>query len=445
MTVLVVIELIKNMFVKAKRFIGRFFRKSRSVNNKPLNPVSLIVIIIVDLFILFNVFAGLDNISRWHISPSEAYPCISEWQNYRDPKQGNDKDYNLIASALNSESRQPNIDSPLETLRERANLSNDKDRLGKVSPICLNYAELKDKVNIPAYRSIEKSIDQKKDKIVGLEQSSASIRSQYDSTLLEKIAGQNSGQSINNVSAEKAKQTLAQNKVNIATLKTEITVLKQGLLGKPESINLINAIKDGGKYLTLTQKRQSAAFWYPSIQLVFQALFLLPLLAIALLIHRIAIRKNAGLVALITWHLLVIFFIPLLLKIFEFLQVGVLLQFLINIIGKLFGGLLFLVSYLYIFIIPLVGFGLIKLFQRFTPTSKIQDVMSMRFQNQLCLHCAKRIRPQDAHCPHCGYDQYVECQSCHQPTYKHLAHCKQCGSLQVPISLSDDLPTGNTI
>jgi predicted RNA-binding Zn-ribbon protein involved in translation (DUF1610 family) len=431
----VVIELIKNMFVKAKRFIGRFFRKSRSVNNKPLNPVSLIVIIIVDLFILFNVFAGLDNISRWHISPSEAYPCISEWQSYRDPKQGNDKDYNLVASALNQ-------DSSWQTIK-RANLSNEKDRLGKVSPICLNYAELKDKVNSPEYRSIAQSINKKKDKIVGLEQSSASIRSQYDSTLLEKIAGQNSGQSINNVSAEKAKQTLAQNKVNIATLKTEITVLKEGLLAKPESINLINVIKDDGKYQTLTQEHQSAAFWYPSIQLFFQALFLLPLLAIALLIHRIATRRGAGLVALICWHLLVIFFIPLLLKIFEFLQIGVLFQFLLDIVTTLFGGLLFLVSYLYIFLIPLAGFALIKLFQRFTPTSKIQDVMSMRFQNQLCLNCAKRIRPQDVHCPHCGYDQYLECQSCHQPTYKHLAHCKNCGSLQEPISLSDNLPIGN--
>jgi predicted RNA-binding Zn-ribbon protein involved in translation (DUF1610 family) len=423
------------MFVKAKRFIGRFFKKSRSVNNKPLNPVSLIVIIIVDLFILFNVFAGLDNISRWHISPSEAYPCISEWQNYRDPKQGNDKDYNLIAAALNNDFRQTALD--------RANLSNDKDRLGKVSPICLNYAELKDKVNIPAYKSIEQSIDKKKEKISSLEQSSASIRSQYDSTLLEKIAGQNSGQSINNVSAEKAKQTLAQNKVSIATLKTEITVLKEGLLEKPESINLIKAIQDEGKYQTLTQSHQSAAFWYPSIQLVFQALFLLPLLAIALLVHRIATRRGAGLVALICWHLLVIFFIPLLLKIFEFLQIGVLFQFLLDIVTTLFGGLLFLVSYLYIFLIPLAGFALIKLFQRFTPTSKIQDVMSLRFQNQLCLNCAKRIRPQDAHCPHCGYDQYIECQSCHQPTYKHLAHCKHCGSLQAPISLSDDLSTVN--
>jgi predicted RNA-binding Zn-ribbon protein involved in translation (DUF1610 family) len=423
------------MFVKAKRFIGNFFKKSRSINNKPLNPVSLIIIVIVDLFILFNVFAGLDNISRWHISPSEAYPCISEWQNYRDPKQTNDRDYNLVASALNTELRQ--------TALERASLNTDKDRLGKVSAICLDYAELKDKVNIPAYRSIEQSIDQKKEKVSSLEQANSSIRSQYDSTLLEKIAGQKSGQSINNVSAEKAKQTLAQNKASIATLKTEMKVLKEGLLEKPESISLINAIKDELKYQILTQEHQHAAFWYPSIQLAFQALFLLPLLAIALTIHRIALRKGAGLIALITWHLLVIFFIPLLLKIFEFLQVGVLFQFLVDIIGRLFGGLLFLVSYLYIFLIPLVGFGLIKFFQRFTPTSKVQDVMSMRFQNQLCLNCAKRIRPQDEHCPHCGYDQYVECQSCHQPTYKHLAHCKHCGAFQDPISLSDNLPTGN--
>jgi hypothetical protein len=427
---------LKSMFVKAKRFIGKFFKKSRSINNKPLNPVSLIVIIIVDLFILFNVFTGLDNISRWHISPSEAYPCISEWENYRDPKQSSDKDYNLVSSALNRDSGQ--------TALERANRSNDKDRLGKVSTICLNYAELKDQVNIPAYRSIEQNIDQKKQNVASLEQASASIRSQYDSTLLEKIAGQNSNQSINNVSAAKAKQTLAQNKVSITALRQEIAVLKESLLTKPESIALITAIKNDSKYQLLTQENQNASFWYPSIQLVFQSLFLLPLLAIALFVHQIAIKKGAGLVALITWHLLVIFFIPLLLKIFEFLQIGVIFQFLLDIITSLFGGLLFLVSYLYIFLIPLVGFGIIKISQRFAPSNRIQDVMSIRFQNQLCLNCAKRIRPQDAHCPHCGYDQYLECSSCHQPTYKHLAHCKQCGSLQTPISLSADLP-GNTI
>lgn len=411
----------KNMLTRAKRFVGNFFKKSRSINNKPLNPLSLIVIIIVDLFILFNVFAGLDQISRWHLSPTEAYPCISDWENYRDSKQKNDRDYQIISSALDRESRRPNID-------------NQQDRLGNISPICLNYAQLKDKVNIPANRTIQQSITQKQTKISSLEQANSSIRSQYDSTLLEKIAGQNSNQSINTVSAVKAKQTLDRNKISIANFKTEIAALKESLNSKPESINLISAIKDDSKYQLLTQEYQHASFWYPSIQLAFQALFLLPLIAVSLLVHRIASRRGAGLIALISWHLLVISFIPLILKIFEFLQVGVLFQFLLDIITPLFGSLVFLVSYLYIFLIPLLGFTIIKISQRFASGNKSQDTMSMRFQNQVCLNCVKRIRPQDVYCPHCGYDQYVECQGCHELTYKHLAHCKHCGALQDPIS-----------
>jgi predicted RNA-binding Zn-ribbon protein involved in translation (DUF1610 family) len=419
------------MFVSIRRFINQFFRKSRSINNKPLNAVSLIVVIIVDIFILFNVFSGLDNISQWHISPSQAYPCLSEWENYHNSKEPNNRNYNAIASALNSDIKFPSF---------RKNYQNaETDRLGKVSPICLNYAELKDKINLPENRKTQQSIKQKIDKIYNLEQANSNIRSQYDSTLLEKIAGQGSGQSINKISAEKAKQTLEQNTINISVLKKEIAVLKENLTKKPESISLIDFIKDGSKYQTLNQEYDHASFWYPSIQLAFQSLFLLPLIAIALTVHRFALRKGAGLIALISWHLLAIFFIPLLLKVFEFLQIGAIFQFLLNIVTRLFGGLLFLVSYLYILLIPLVGFAIIKISQRLALSHKSQIVS--RFQNQLCFSCAKKIRPQDAHCPHCGYGQYIECQNCHELTYKHLSHCKQCGYLQdSSLTLPSELP-----
>jgi predicted RNA-binding Zn-ribbon protein involved in translation (DUF1610 family) len=419
------------MFARLRRFINQFFRKSRSINNKPLNAVSLVVVIIVDIFILFNVFSGLDNISQWHISPSQAYPCVSEWKSYRESKKPNDRNYDVLALALNTDF---NLSGFEDNYR-----NGEKDRLGKVSPICLNYAELKDKVNRPENKKTKLDIDRKEQKISSLEQANSSIRSQYDSTLLEKIAGQGSNQSINTVSAEKAKQTLEQNKISISNLKKEISVLKDNLLKKPESISLINLIKDDSKYQTLNQGYDRASFWYPSIQLAFQALFLLPLIAIALTVHKVALRKGAGLIALISWHLLAIFFIPLLLKVFEFLQIGALFQFFLNIITKLFGGLLFLVSYLYILLIPLVGFAIIKISQRLALNHKSQ--ISTRFQNQLCFSCAKRIRPQDAYCPHCGYGQYLECQNCHELTYKHLSHCKQCGHLQDPGSiLSSELP-----
>jgi predicted RNA-binding Zn-ribbon protein involved in translation (DUF1610 family) len=403
-----------------RRFLDRFFRKSRSINNKPLNALSLSVVIIVDLFILFNVFSGLDNISQWHLSPAQAYSCISDWKSYRDSKEPNDRNYNILASAFDRD--------PKQTQFQQIDRDTEQDRLGKVSPICLNYSELKDRVNIPENRKIQQNVRQKNDKIANLERENSTIRSQYDSTLLEKIAGQSSRQSINTVSAEKAKQTLAQNKVGISTLKAEISTLKESLETKPESISLINLIKDDSKYQLLKQDYDRASFWYPSIQLAFQALFLLPLIAIALTVHRFALRKNAGLIALISFHLLVIFFIPLLLKIFEFLQIGAIFQFFLNIVTRLFGGLLFLVSYLYILLIPLVGFSIIKISQKLAPSSKSQ--IANRFKNQLCLNCAKKIRPHDIHCPHCGYAQYIECQNCHEPTYKHLSHCKECGYLQ---------------
>ncbi|MFN3680392.1 hypothetical protein [Thermosynechococcus sp.] len=44
--------------------------------------MSLIVIILVDIFILINVFSGLREISNWPLSPSAAQPCYAPWQAY---------------------------------------------------------------------------------------------------------------------------------------------------------------------------------------------------------------------------------------------------------------------------------------------------------------------------------------------------------------------------
>src|SRR4028118_887567 len=87
------------MFARIRRVLSQFFSRSRTINNEPLNKVSLIVLILIDIFILINVFAGLDDISRWHISPTQAYPCYSEWQNYRT-QTTKDKDYKIVKLAL---------------------------------------------------------------------------------------------------------------------------------------------------------------------------------------------------------------------------------------------------------------------------------------------------------------------------------------------------------
>ena len=407
------------MFTRIRRLFSQFFNNSRTVNNEPLNKVSLIVIILVDIFILINVFTGFNNISQWHLSPNQAYPCYSEWNNYKTQTTKN-KDYEFLKSSLPYGSNEQRIWQRYQDV--------EVGHLGKVSEICLNYGESKDKLNNPQNQKILTTINQTQDQINRLEQANTTIRNQYDSTLLEKIAGQSSGNSINQVRAEKAKQELTQNSEKISTLKQEIANLQNQLLTKAESINFLSFLQDETKFNEVKEGYKDASFWYPSIQLVFQAIFLLPLILIALLVNNFSQRKGYGLIALISWHLLVIFLIPLILKVFEFLQVGAIFQFLFNIISFFFGGLVFLISYAYILLIPLVGFGMIKFFQTVVFNPKVQAVS--RIQKSRCIRCAKKIRPQDNHCPHCGYYQYVECHNCHNLTYKELPYCHHYGADQ---------------
>ncbi|MCC5614896.1 hypothetical protein LC605_07375 [Nostoc sp. CHAB 5836] len=408
------------MFARIRRILSQFLGNSRTINNEPLNKVSLIVIILIDIFILINVFSGIDDISRWYISPTEAYPCYSEWQNYRT-KTTKDKDYEIIKLSLLSYTNN-------QLSFQRNYQQAETGHLGKVSKTCLQYADYKDKVNNPEKQQIIKTIDQKQAKISRFEQANSTIKSQYDSTLLEKIAGQGREQSINQVSAEKAKQALEQNNRQISTLKQENSTLKNELLAKAESVNFLAFLQDENQFQQVDKGYKQASFWYPSIQLAFQSLFLLPLILIALLVHKFAQRRGYGLVSLISWHLLVIFFIPLIVKIFEFLQIGAIFKFLFEIISAIFGGLVFLINYIYILLIPIIGFGIIKFFQKFVFNAKVQA--SSRVQKSRCVNCAKKIRHLDTYCPHCGYYQYIECQNCHNLTYKHLSYCKHCGTSQ---------------
>jgi hypothetical protein len=439
----------KNPLKSLGRLWQRFFRKSRMINSQQaLNIPSLIVLVMVDIFILVNVFFGLNDISNWHLSPNQAYPCHSEWQGYRDYAVAG-TDYEMLHKAialtpngaLNSfpgvqsiptTPIAPPVSNPTTTFRqayERAGIS----RLGKVDQRCLDYADRKDALRTAENGKTINTIDSKLKRISTLEANNRNIRGQYDSTLLEKAAGQPRNQSINNVSAEEAKRKLDSNNAEITQRKQEVTELKTALLARPEAQAYLKQLNNAVALEPIAKGIGHAYFWYPSIQLGLQGLFLLPLMAIAYGIHRFALRKNYGLVALLSWHLLVIALIPALFKVFEFLQVGAIVQWITDTIERIFGGLLFLVSYLQIALIPLAGFALIKLFQRFSrANSNPKTLAANRIFLSQCLNCGKKIRPQDAHCAHCGYQQYTECPSCNAMTHRHMPHCTHCGS-EMPI------------
>jgi hypothetical protein len=408
------------MFTKLRRLFSKFSSKTNTINNQPLNKISLIVIILVDIFILINVFTGLDHISQWYLSPNLVYPCYSDWKNYRDSKV-TDRDYQNIVSSINR--------SPYQLTWYKEYQLVEQEHLGQVSPICLDYAKQLDLINNPANKTIINTINQQESEISSLKDANAQIKKEYDSTLLEKIAQQKRSQSINTVSAEKAKQQLEKNNQDITNLNQQKNKLKAELINKEESSKFLSLLKTDNTFKEVESKYQQANFWYPTIQLVFQTLFLLPLIIIALVIHSFAQRKSYGLVALITWHLLVIFSIPLIIKVFEFLQFGVIFSWLFTIVTYLFGRLLFLINLFYILIIPVLGFGLIKFFQKAVFNNKVQ--FAQRVQLSQCMNCGKKINIHDAYCPHCSYYQYLECPNCHNLTYKNLPYCRSCGHPQI--------------
>ncbi len=411
------------MLAKLRRLLSQFLIKTQTINNEPLNKVSLIVIILIDIFILINVFTGLNDISQWYLSPSQTHPCYVDWQDYRG-STAKDRDYQIVHNSVNR------IDLPSRSSWQEIYRQVETGHLGKVSQVCLQYAEKRDRLNNPSDLATIKTIDSKQSQIATLKQVNQKILSQYDSTLLEKIAGQDRSRSINAVGAEKAKQELDRNISNITNLDREISTLKAELLSKSASNSFLALLNDDGKFTEVQNQYQQAGFWYPSIQLAFQTLFLLPLIAIALLVHNFAQRKGYGLVALIGWHLLVIFSIPLTIEIFKFLQIGIIFQWIFDLISAIFGQLLFLINFIYILLIPLVGFGIIKFSQKFVFNPKVQA--AKRVQLSRCMNCARKIGAHDAYCPHCGYYQYVECQNCHRLTYKNLAYCRECGHDREP-------------
>jgi hypothetical protein len=304
----------------------------------------------------------------------------------------------------------------------------NEGHLGQVSSLCLDYAATADGLDTPDNRQLLESLEENQRAIAALEQENQTIRSQYDSTLLEQIAGQPPGQSINQVEAAQARATLERNNTRLADLRQQQNNLQSELTQTPASQQFLTLLNNDTQFQTLDRQFQQASFWYPTVQMVFQALFLLPLIGLTWLVHRIADRRGYGLVALQSWHLLVIFCIPLVVKVFEVLQFGALFSWLSGVLVALLGGLLFLINYLYILLVPLVGYGIIKFLQRVVLNPRLQ--VAGRVQNQKCIRCAKKLRPGDTHCPHCGYHQEVECGHCHQPTYKYLPHCRHCGAGQ---------------
>lgn len=394
-----------------QRVSRRLIRKSTQISQTPLNKVSLVILIIVDIFVLINVFSGLYSISSVPLSPYETYPCYSDYQTFHESNSSiSDRQFIALQDALN-----PLPSAPVP-VQER--------RLGKVDSFCQQYLDEKLLVNTPGNRTLLQKISDLENNISVKQNQITELQQQYDSTLLEKIAGQDPQNSITTSTAENTRRDLEQAKAEIDRWRKDISNTKVQLVTNAQTY--LETLRNTTHYQTLKTSYEKAEFWYPNLQFLLQVLFLVPLIGLTYAWHSQAINTNKGLQSLLSWHLLLIFCIPLLVRVFQFLQFSNLVSAIVEVIITLVGGLWFIASYLFILIIPLLGFGLIKFLQHFVFNPKVQA--KKRIQKQRCIQCNARLYTADPFCPHCGFNQYQECPHCHQQSYQYAPFCRVCGT-----------------
>ncbi len=399
-----------------RRISRRFLRKSTQIHHEPINKISILILVLIDLFVLINVFGGLASIAQWPLSPPEQFACQSDYATFHE--SSSQQDPHLVRAGL--------LESAITTHQNTApSLWEPPPRLGQVHGICQTHEQRQLTVSTPDNLTRHNQIQTLRIDIATLTEKNRVLREQYDSTLLEDIAGQDPAASINESTAAATKAEIDANQQQIDAKTTEITTLETQLIESPEGAAYLDWVGNRDRYDTLKAEYDAAQFWHPNQVLGLQILFLTPLIVAAYGWHRLSTRRQWGLQSLLSWHLLLIVCLPLVVRLFEFIQFGNVVAVVVEAIVAVLGGLLFLASYLMIAVIPLLGFGLIKLLQRFVFNPRVQA--KNRIQKGRCIRCSAKLRSDDIHCPYCGFGQYHTCGHCHQPTYKYAPHCHHCG------------------
>jgi predicted RNA-binding Zn-ribbon protein involved in translation (DUF1610 family) len=400
---------LKILLNKVKGLLTNSYAKTVKISEtESLNKVSLGFIILIDIFIFINIFSGLQFAANIIPANYEIYPCKSDFYISNTANIYKDNIYKANRNTLDFKPRTSN------------NLPY------KIAPICLEY---QDKFNnlrnqlAPSYQKINQLGND-----INIKNSETNkLKQQYDSALLEKIADQKKENSINDKSADEIKTRIDQLDKDNQDINSEITKAQNSIADNQLFRDFINFVRD--KQFEVNKDFNDIYFWYEIQVLVAQIIFLLPIILVTLLLHRFSIKKEWNLLGLIFWHIFLITLIPVIYQIFNFIQFGLIFGLIFGAISQIFSGFLIFGTYGLIIIIPLVGFGLIKITQKFVFNEKIQS--QNRIQKMKCIHCSRKLRIDDNFCPFCGTDQFQNCTNCNKQTYKYQKHCKHCGHKQV--------------
>lgn len=401
----------KSLLGKIAGFRSKLTRFS---DQDPISKLVLAIIISLDIFILSVIFDGLEDHTNQLTSSAEYFPhpCRRVFIS-KDWTQTNKiaKLQQLVLIDYNSYSYRH--DSPFEN-----------SKIANMHPLC---GELYKKIRLISENDALKELFvdrqqavKKKDQLLNSYKEGKEV---HETKLLENIAGKDSSE-LSSIAGfmEATGEEIDKLNARINDLNGKISsdplVKDFFTIARPgDAKHRADLISDLNRFEKI----------YLFKELLWQLLFLLPLLFVFGLWHAKSARKGYNIRSLISAHLLVVVSIPILLKIAE-VVLELIPDHFFKDLFKLLERLHVIALWHYFVITVAIGTGIFCVFIIREKLFSKEHLHQKRLSKGACCSCGRKLpgRTTPA-CPFCGTKQLRKCTGCGNSTYVNVKFCANCG------------------
>jgi|TARA_Y100000310_G_scaffold274578_2_gene290661 hypothetical protein len=400
------------MLGQIRNFSSGIARNLVSLDSQPIGKAALTVVLFLDLFILISIFDGLARHTSQLTQPLEYIPSHcreivikGDWnsinQLVRISQIVSDYRESYAPRKVPTEDRHPTCNAITALI----------DSLKKEQRVAANLME---------FLQLRVQLDQTRSEL-------NRIKGTYDTSLLETMARDEAGATS---AAAISKQVTAATE-NIEALVVAEESLRASLVQDERLIDLfaiIEAVSEEERD-RLADEVRSLNFWYPAKRLGMEFIFLVPLVAVFYFWNSRSVAGARPFQVLLSSHLMIIVFIPVVFKIMELVYDIIpkrLLKELIELLESL--RLVALWHYLLMALAILAALMLVYLFQK--KLFSHEKLLAKRISNGLCQNCGVHLPPDNSACPLCGFEQFRQCEHCGHATYVFGTYCRECGRSQ---------------
>lgn len=374
-----------------------------SFNREPLTGLSVLLLIILDLFILYNMTLGVEGETAKAPAPSLYHP------------------YSCSTHFEGAKTRYTDFER-----REHSRLIRRS-----VSPYC---SELEAKIRAFAETepfavnlSLVKTLDAREAKN---NRRIAAISKEYNTRLFERMASLE-----NNAELLRAKREFDALNADNAKIVQERAAIAPAASLPGYGAYRSYVVEKGAAF---AKEKAAYAFWQPFMEFGYMLRFVLPvLLLFGILYYRGKTRELRGepsnpVVKIISAHLSLIFALPVvyytLLLVYHVIPKTLLKQLIESLVAI---GLLSLLNYLAIAAVVLLFGAAIYWIQKRTVRHKREERtknLTKFIALSQCFACGYRVDYAKPYCPYCGTPLREPCPRCGNMRIRHLPFCEHCGA-----------------